>query len=346
MQTQTELARTIAQNDTNPEYDAAAKRFLSNKYLLAWIMKGCVDEYKDCEITDIVEHYIEGEPQVASAPVHRDESGELIHGLDTVDKSKTEHTTLYDVLFYATLPDSDETIGLFINVEAQNKYNTSYPLVKRGIYYCSRLISAQFHRDFADGDYGKLKKVYSIWICANVPDSRDNTITRYSLAEEQLLGHASEERKNYDMLTVVMVCFNDRHIYNGLMEETNTARTGEYSADMVQLLRLLLTSKNQPDEKEKILEEEYDIPMTRELRDEVMNMCNLSEGIKEQGIQIGLQQGLQQGLQRGELNKGIRVAVELLKMKLPMSSIIRATELTREQVTEIAQENGLELVTE
>ena len=67
-------------------------------------------------------------------------------------------------------------------------------------------------------------------------------------------------------------------------------------------------------------------------------MCNLSQGIKEQGIQLGIQQG--------ELAKAIKVAVELLKMKLPINSIIRATELTLEQVKAIAEENGLELVTE
>lgn len=356
MQMETEFARTIDQNPLNPELDATAKKFISNKYLLAWIMKGCVEEYKDCTIEEIVEHYIEGEPQVAVTPVHRDESGapmlvvlsgtdesrgtetELIHGLETVDKSKTEHTTLYDVLFYATLPNSVEKIGLFINVEIQNQYNLKYPLVKRSIYYCSRLISAQFQRDFADGDYDKLKKVYSIWICANAPDNRDNTITRYSMTEEQLLGTATEERKNYDLMTVVMVCFNDRHIYNENDTAEHTPRTGEAPADMVRLLRLLLTSKNGSAEKKQVLSEEYNIPMTRELEDEVIKMCNLSQGIKEQGIQLGIQQG--------ELAKAIKVAVELLKMKLPINSIIRATELTLEQVKAIAEENGLELVTE
>ena len=360
MQMETEFARTIDQNPLNPELDATAKKFISNKYLLAWIMKGCVEEYKDCTIEEIVEHYIEGEPQVAATPVHRDESGvpmlvvsdeteeskgtetELIHGLDTVDKSTTEHTTLYDVLFYATLPNSAEKIGLFINVEIQNQYNLKYPLVKRGIYYCSRLISAQFQRDFADGDYGKLKKVYSIWICADAPDNRDNTITRYSMTEEQLLGTATEDRKNYDLMTVVMVCFNDRHIYNENATAEHTPRTGEAPADMVRLLRLLLTSNNGSAEKKQVLSEEYNIPMTRELEDEVIKMCNLSQGIREQGIQIGLQQGLQQG----ELAKAISMALKMLKKNKSIEEIIEFTELTLEQLKQIAEENGLELVTE
>ena len=120
MQTKTEIARTLEHSDQEAAYDEVVKRLLSTRYLLAWIMKGCVAEYKDYSIQEIVDNFIEGEPLVSSAPVHRNES---IHGLDTVDKSRAEHTTLYDVLFHATLPDSDETIGLFINVETQNKYN-------------------------------------------------------------------------------------------------------------------------------------------------------------------------------------------------------------------------------
>jgi len=342
MQTKTELARYIDQTEQDSAYDEAVKRILSTKHLLAWIMKGCVSEYKDYSIRDIVEKYIEGEPQVSSTPVHMNDSGEVIHGLDTVDKSRQEHTTLYDVLFYATLPDSTEKIGLFINIEAQNRYNPGYPLVKRGIYYCSRMISAQFGRDFADGHYEDLKKVYSIWICANAPDSRDNTITQYELTEKQVLGEAAEERKNYDLLSVVMVCFNDKRI----KQRVEDGMDGEYPADLVRLLSVLLSSKVEREEKKQILADEYKIPMTRELESEVSLMCNLSKGIKEQGLEQGLAQGLEQGLEQGAFNKAMKIALELLKMNLPAANIAKATELSLEQIKEIAEANQLELVTE
>ena len=198
--------------------------------------------------------------------------------------------------------------------------------MKRRIYYCSRLLSAQFGKDFADGHYEKLKKVYSIWLCANAPDSRDNTITQYALTEKHLLGIVSEDRKNYDLLSVVIVCFNDKRIEECVEDRVD----GEYPVDLVRLLRVLLSSKIEKDEKKQILSEEYDIPMTRELESEVLEMCNLSKGIKEQG----------------ELKKAVKVALELLKMKLPAANIVKATELSMEQVREIALENGLELVME
>ena len=56
-------------------------------------------------------------------------------------------------------------IALIINVEAQNDFYPGYPLIKRGIYYCCRMISSQYGREFTGPHYEKIKKVYSIWIC-------------------------------------------------------------------------------------------------------------------------------------------------------------------------------------
>jgi len=63
-------------------------------------------------------------------------------------------------------------------------------------------------------------------------------------------------------------------------------------------------------------------------------MCNLSKGIKEQG------------LEQGAFNKAVKVALELLKMNLTAANIAKATELSLEQIKEIAEANQLDLVTE
>ncbi len=102
----------------------------------------------------------------------------------------------YDIRFYATAPASGDLIGLIINVEAQNDFYTGYPLIKRGLYYCSRLISAQYGTEFAEGHYEDIKKVYSIWICMNPPKNRQNSITRYYIAEENIIGDVKEHSCN------------------------------------------------------------------------------------------------------------------------------------------------------
>jgi predicted transposase YdaD len=82
-----------------------------------------------------------------------------------------------------------------------------------------------------------------------------------------------------DLSTTILVCLGERS------EEPT----------LTDLLEVALSNKIDPEEKIKILEEKYSIPMTIDLEEEVMNMCNLSQGIKEEGIEIGLERGLERG---------------------------------------------------
>ena len=182
-----QLAHTIDQTEYDSRYDRTAKKLLANKQILAQIMKGCVNEYSDCTVDDIVEKYIEGTPEVGSVGVHVDDtnrpkkSTDVIKGSNNEDSTLTEGTLFYDVRFDAIAPKSadsaeqEEVIRLIINVEAQTKFKPGYPLTKRAIYYCSRMISAQHGPIFTKSEYGKIRKVYSIWICTQPSDGFENT---------------------------------------------------------------------------------------------------------------------------------------------------------------------------
>ena len=74
MQAENILAKNISAAGRKSSYDAACKRLLANKIILAWIMKSCLVEYKDCDVKEIAECYIEGEPQISSITVNPDES--------------------------------------------------------------------------------------------------------------------------------------------------------------------------------------------------------------------------------------------------------------------------------
>ena len=241
---------------------------------MARIMKSCLEEYKDCDVNDIAEKYIEGHPQVSTVPVLPDESGTVISGMDTEDKSVHEGTVTYDIRFRAIVPGSGEQIGLIVNVEAQNDFYPGYPLIKRGIYYCCRIISSQYGREFTGSHYEKIKKVYSIWICMNPPQYRENPITRYRLVEEHLVGEATESVRNYDLLSIIMLCLGgpDGENYDGVLR----------------MLDVFLSNETSEAEKRKILQEDYDIPMTQTMEREVSVMCNLSKGVREMGRADGI----------------------------------------------------------
>lgn len=166
-------------------YDESCKNILANKIILAWIMKSCMKEYKDCSIRDIADHYIEGIPEISQREVHRDEAPASdpgkIRGENTEDKAVNEGTVRYDIMFRAILPQGQEKIELIINIEAQKDFYPGYPLIKRGIYYGCRMISSQYGTIFTNSHYEKIQKVYSIWICFNPPEKRKNSINIYSV---------------------------------------------------------------------------------------------------------------------------------------------------------------------
>ena len=248
-------------------------------------MKSCLEEYKAHSINEIAEKYIEGIPQIAEAAVNPDEDGyggsEQIWGAKNEDSTIQEGTITYDIRFLAIVPGTGETIRLIINIEAQNDFYPGYPIIKRALYYCSRMISSQYGTEFTETQYEKIRKVYSIWICPNPPKKRENTITRYFVQEENLVGQVSEQKENYDLLTVVMICL-------GHAEDDNY--TG-----ILKLLDVLLSSEKEAEEKKKILQEDFDIAMTKTLESEVSAMCNLSKGVEERGIAIGLERGMETG---------------------------------------------------
>lgn len=277
MEAENTLAKNITAAGAKAAYDAACKRLLANKTILAWVMKSCLEEYRDFDAEEIAEKYIEGEPQIAKNAVHPDEEkagGEQIRGANTEDSTIMEGTVTYDIRFYALVPQSEERVSLIINVEAQNNFYPGYPIIKRGIYYCSRMISSQFGVEFTGAHYEYLKKVYSIWICQNPPKHRENTITRYVVREENIIGDVAEKKENYDLLTAVMICLGHSgdNKYTGILK----------------LLDVLLSSEKEPEEKKKILQDDFDIKMTRMLESEVQAVCNLSKGVEENGIKKGI----------------------------------------------------------
>ncbi len=297
----------------NPEYDAAAKKLLSSKKILAWILKYCVEEFKDCSIADIRDRYIIGIPETASAPVLPDETNaaakvnaDRISGERTEDTSVTGGKVTFDIRFRAITPHND-LVQLIINIEAQRSRRTSYPLLKRAMYYVSRLISSQYGVDFDKAQYGKIKKVYSIWLCMDAPDDRGG-ITRYRMQEEPEYGNILDEKENYDLQQVVMV-----YVAHARADMENR---------LLNLLGELFVSEDDARRKKEELIKYYDIDLNDNEERLVSTMCNLSVGVYERGRENALR----------------KTAVRLLDMGLSVEVVAKGTDLPVEKVEEIKKE--------
>jgi hypothetical protein len=130
---ETTLAKHLSSNNEKAAYDKVCKKLLAHKMILAWIMKRCLKEYKDCDVNDISDKYIERAPYSEQMPVHPNEvlgKINMIVGMNSEDASLTEKNISYDLRFVAIAPKSGEYIKLIINVDAQNDFYSGYPLIK------------------------------------------------------------------------------------------------------------------------------------------------------------------------------------------------------------------------
>ena len=306
------------------QYDKACKEVLSEKGIIGHILKTCVREYENASIEDIVNKYIQGTPEVEKILVQPDDVIYRIESQHTEDSSEGENAVFFDVRFTALAPDTEELIELIINIEAQNKFNPGYPLLKRGIYYCSRMISGQYGTVFTKSHYEKIKKVYSIWVCTNSNKEWEYNIARYGIIEENIIGKAKAKTSHYDLLSVVMICLGKKQ-YTEL-------------EGLLRLLNLVLVDNDlKQQEKKNKLAEEFSIKMTPRLERGVQEMCNLSEGIEQRGIEKGIEKGIAQGREQ----MANETVIEMLKGKMSVDMIARFTKLTVEQVKEIGKKNAL-----
>lgn len=316
-------------------YDEACKRVLSEREIMAHILKSCTEEFKDCSLLDIAWRYIQGEPSISRIAVEPETISPRIESEQTEDKSGAEGTVYYDIRFHAVAPVDGKMIQLIINLEAQNDFNPGYPLLKRAVYYCGRMISSQYGTVFVKLHYEKIQKVYSIWICTMPTKKWEYNISRYRFTEEHLIGRTQAERSHYDLITIVLVCLG--------------SKSHKQLKGILRLLNMLLLDNMGSQEKQELLAKEFNVTMTPHLEKGVATMCNLSEGIERRGERRGEKRGKKRGRKLGEevgekrgWNLGKQDDVlEMLKDGVPFEKIAQYTKLSLEAIADIAKQNKL-----
>jgi hypothetical protein len=297
---ETNLAATITTAADKAKYDECAKKLLSFDVIIAWILKSCTDEFSQYSIKYIMENCLKDRPDISKRAVHQDHSDKdhqkkpldgnhQIEELNSESTAIQEQTVYFDIRFKAYLPAKAEPIQIIVNLEIQLNDTPGYPLVKRGFYYCARMISEQYGTVFTNEHYEELRKVESIWICPSPAKKRKNGIFKYRTIEQEIYGTSLTEKKDYDLMEVVILNLGD-------VDEKS-------DLEIINLLNVLFATSISPKEKKDILEQDFHIAMTQEFEEEVDYMCNLSDGIfelgKQQGVELGKQQGVELGRQQG-----------------------------------------------
>lgn len=274
-----EIKNAVEAANKEAQYDEKAKRLLGHKYVLAYILIKTVDEFQGMKPEDVISN-IEGEPFVSVVPVEpgmtnveTNDAGQRIIGFNSESAEINEGLVRFDIVFYVRMVDGLSQI--IVNIEAQKDDPVGYSILNRAIYYVSRLISSQKERDFVNSNYDDIKRVFSIWICMNM---HENSMNYLHLTNEALIG-ATKWKGKLDLFNIILI---------GLSNEL-PQHNQQY--ELHRLLGTLLSMELSPQEKLAIIETEYDIPIEDEMRKDVNIMCNLSQGIKENGIKEGIKEG-------------------------------------------------------
>ena len=269
----TDIKMSVKATDIKAQYDDKAKQLIGHKIILAHILVNTVEEFKGMNPADVVQ-YIEGEPHIGSVPIDGGvtnvEKQEKVIGLNTENSEINEGMIRFDIIFYVRIQDGLSQI--IVNVEAQKAEPSSYDILNRAIFYVSRMISSQKGRDFVKSNYNDIKRVYSIWICMNVDE---HSMSHIHLTRDDVIG-SHNWKGDINLLNIVLV---------GLAEDL-PEKTEKY--ELHRLLGALLSSKLNVDEKLDIIGNEFRIPLESDIRKDVSEMCNLSQGIEERGVEKGL----------------------------------------------------------
>ena len=171
------------------------------------------------------------------------------------------------------------------------------------------MISSQKERDFSNSNYNDIKRVYSIWVCMNMPE---NSLEHIHLVKDSIVNSHAWKGK-MDLVNIVMI---------GLSEELPKH---EEKYELHRLLGALLSQDLTVNEKLDIIGNEYAIPMEKDFREDVSIMCNLSQKIKETGIEMGKREMIMKMYSKGYTTAQIADVAEIDEKQI--QDIIKNAEL-------------------
>ena len=231
----------------------------------------------------------------------------------------TDKLGILDVV--ATLND-----GIRVNIEMQVKdyYNT----VERSLFY----VTGVFHESLDSGqDYIDIPRSISIWI------------TNYDVFNEGSFHEKANLKRDYE--NIILTEKLELHYIQLTKFKRKCKRI---SSKIEQWLEFIV---NENLEEIKMSNNKYVKKAEKELEyltgdDETRRLAYLREKAirdeaaaltkaRREGIAEGLSQGISQGISQGKKNEKLQIAKKMLAEKIDINTIIRITELTKEEIEKL-----------
>ena len=291
---------TILELDTH-YFDAQSKIILSFKSVQAALLQQCLDECKHLSLHEI------------ASLIQPSTSHSKIITLNTEDIRMPGARIIYDLLYVLQHPLHPDR-SILIHIEAQGEESYKYHLPRRGLYYGSRLIAGQQNHSlgFQDDSYDDILDLRSFWICLHHAKKKDNCWLEYETKETLKRGHFRFDPEVYGISKIHL-------LYPGIQskEEKNVDEILKEPKDVMELLSLLFLSDREFEQILLILENKYDILLTKEEKKEVEEMCTFGQGAflawKDYGLKKGREEGIEEGIEKGKLDNLIENISALLE---------------------------------
>ena len=118
---------------------------------------------------------------------------------------------------------------------------------------------------------------------------------------------------------------------------------------LINLLDLMFKSSKDASEKITILHNDFGIDLTQEGEGDLAVMCNLGEGIYEDGLMKGKQEGWKkgreegrkEGKEEGRKEGKLEFALELLKDGMSLEKVAKYSKLSLSMIEKLAKQNKL-----
>jgi hypothetical protein len=273
-------------NNEKSYLDAGCKALLGCTAVAAFIVKNCIPEFRDMSLEEIQEYIIYKKAKSQMTPeelaeIQANNTSPVEIGCHIVDdlpdklneknvesKSTNEGTIYYDVLFDIGMSGGESPPSrVIVDIEAQNHFNPGYSMLKRGSFYCGRMISAQKETVIRNSDYNKLQKVYSIWLCIAPDEKVRGVCNTYSMSETCLAKEHHFPKKQYDNFCIIITCLQDKQSANNMVRFFSSV----FDNDM-------------PVEEKLNLARECGLQVTADVKEGINQMCNYSDYVEQKEL--------------------------------------------------------------
>ena len=312
----------LAATSDEEKYDKSVKTLFLTPRIIAPIIQMAMKEFNDVPIEDIIKSIsdLSGDDGIDDVSA---KAAQAV-ALNPEQSSVSDKLITYDVHFKLRNPalSTDEvTVYLYVDIEVQNEsYESSlgYPLIKRALYYVARELSGQLGVLTEDTDYGKLQKSYSIWICDGGPVDQRNTMARFHITKDDLIGSSGDCEADYDLMEVIMIRRGDNDVTDGILDYL----AGLFSHDIDRMDRY------------------SNIKGDTDAVEEVKNMGGFGKALadrvraeaRSEALDEGRAEGRKEGRKEGQEEERKSILETIIK-----NLMSKDKELTREKATEQAQ---------